>query len=140
MPDESTPPSSTPPPSAGDAGAGRRAPGGSGLEENVAGALSYLLGPVTGVIFLILDKDRPFVRFHAVQCLVATVAWLALSLAFMVVSVVPILGVIISTLAYIVLSLAGFVLWLALMYKALQGEEWEIPVLGEYARRYEARV
>lgn len=127
---------------AGDSGAAERT--GSGLEENLAGALSYLLGPVTGVLFLILDKERPFVRFHAVQCLVASVVWLALSLAFMVLSailgIIPVLGFIVSTLAYLALSILGFVLWLVLMYKAFRGEEWEIPVIGEHARRYAARV
>lgn len=144
MTDESTPPSGPPSPGAGEPGSARGAPSGSGLEENVAGALSYLMGPVTGIIFLILDKDRPFVRFHAVQCLVVTVAWLALSLALMVLGailgMIPVLGFIVTTLAYLALSLLGFVLWLVLMYRAFQGEEWEVPVVGEYARRYEAKV
>ena len=48
------------------------APGGAvntGLEENVAGALCYVLGWVTGIIFLIIDK-RPSVRFNAAQAIV----------------------------------------------------------------------
>ena len=39
------------------------------LSSNMAGALSYLLGPITGIIFLVLEpynRDR-FVRFHAFQ-------------------------------------------------------------------------
>lgn len=149
MSDQSTPPSTPPPSDSGGTGPspGGAAPGasrGSGLEENVAGALSYLMGPVTGIIFLILDKERPFVRFHAVQCIVVTVAWLVISLGLMVLGMIlgmiPVVGFIITTLAYFALSILGFVLWLALMYKAFQGEEWEVPVLGEYARRYEGRV
>ena len=154
MTDDSTPPPSSPPsdpgPSGGAGGTGpgpgtgRRPPAGSGLEENVAGALSYLLGPVTGVIFLIVDKERPFVRFHAVQCLVVTIAWLIVSFALMVagtiLGMIPVVGFIVTTLAYFALSIVGFILWLVLMYRAFQGEEWEVPVLGEYARRYESRV
>src|ERR1017187_7025037 len=41
----------------------------SGLQENVAGLLCYVLGWLTGIIFLLIDK-RPFVRFHAAQSLV----------------------------------------------------------------------
>ena len=41
----------------------------SGLSENVAGLLCYLLGWVTGLIFYFTDK-RPFVRFHAAQSIV----------------------------------------------------------------------
>src|SRR5271168_4848989 len=43
--------------------------GTSGLQENVAGLLCYLLGWLTGIIFLLIDK-RPFVRFHAAQSIV----------------------------------------------------------------------
>jgi uncharacterized membrane protein len=38
----------------------------SGLPENIAALLSYVLGWITGLIFLIIDK-RPYVRFHAAQ-------------------------------------------------------------------------
>ncbi|MGH9710063.1 MAG: zinc ribbon domain-containing protein, partial [Candidatus Acidiferrales bacterium] len=41
----------------------------TGLSENVAGLLCYVLGWITGLIFLLIDK-RPFVRFHAAQSLV----------------------------------------------------------------------
>src|ERR1700680_2112507 len=41
----------------------------SGMSENVAGFLCYLVGWVTGLIFFLIDK-RPFVRFHAAQSIV----------------------------------------------------------------------
>ena len=41
----------------------------TGLSENVAGLLCYILGWITGLIFLLIDK-RPFVRFHAAQSIV----------------------------------------------------------------------
>src|SRR4051794_7462591 len=40
-----------------------------GMTNNVAGALCYLFGFITGIVFLVLEpynKDR-FVRFHAFQ-------------------------------------------------------------------------
>ena len=41
----------------------------SGMAENVAGLLCYVLGWITGLIFYFVDK-RPFVRFHAAQSIV----------------------------------------------------------------------
>lgn len=36
----------------------------TGLEENVAGALSYLLGLLTGILFYLLEDENSFVRFR----------------------------------------------------------------------------
>ena len=41
----------------------------SGMSENVAAFLCYLVGWVTGIIFFLIDK-RPFVRFHAAQSII----------------------------------------------------------------------
>ena len=40
---------------------------GAGLTPNVAGALAYLVGAITGILFLVIDpfKTDRFVRFHA---------------------------------------------------------------------------
>lgn len=120
----------TPPPAA---------PARTGLEQNLAGALSYLLGALTGILFLIIDKGRPFVRFHALQSILLTVAAVALSIVLMVLSValgtLPLVGWLISVLLYLVIWLGGFVLWLYLMFRAYKGDEWELPVIGPQARR-----
>ncbi len=39
-----------------------------------------------------------------------------------------------------ILLIVEFVLWLMLIYKAWQGEEWEIPVIGKFARQFAAKV
>jgi len=117
---------------------------GSGLPENVAGALSYLLGPITGVVFFIIDRQRPFVRFHAVQCIGVTIAWVVVAVALMIVSTVlgfiPILGWLVSALLSVGLAVVGFGLWLWLMYQAYQGRTWEIPGLGPHVRRLAAET
>ncbi len=98
----------------------------TGLSKNTAGALAYVLGPVTGVVFLVLEKDA-FVRFHAMQSTVVFVVLFLLQWVF---------GLTIILLALVpLISLFGFVLWLMLIYKAWQGEEWEVPVLGKYVRQ-----
>ncbi len=98
----------------------------TGLSKNTAGALAYVLGPITGVIFLVLEKDA-FVRFHAMQSTVVFVVLLVLQWVFgLTIILLPIVPLI---------SILAFVLWLLLIYKAWQGEEWEVPVLGKYARK-----
>ena len=103
----------------------------TGLNKNTAGALSYVLGPVTGVIFLIMEKDKT-VRFHAMQSIVVFLGLFVLqfvmTFTIILIPLVPLL------------SIVGFVLWLLLIYKAWQGEEWEVPVLGKYVRQLVKKV
>lgn len=113
--------------------------GGTGLEPNVAGALSYLLGALTGILFLVMDGRRPFVRFHAMQAIAFTVAiiilWVVLAVASAILGVIPIIGWLVSILLSLGLSVGSLVLWLYLMYRAWQGDEWEMPVVGDWARK-----
>lgn len=99
---------------------------GTGLPKNTAAALSYVLGPLSGIVFLILEKD-PYVRFHAAQSIVVlgilTVLWMVLPFTIILIPLTPLVFI------------ALFVLWLLLIYKAWQGEEWEVPYLGKYARK-----
>ena len=103
----------------------------TGLGKNTAGALAYVLGPITGVIFLVLEKD-PFVRFHSMQSIVVFVGLFALQWIFgLTIVLLPLVPLI---------SILAFILWLLLIYKAWQGEEWEVPVLGAYARKLVKRT
>jgi uncharacterized membrane protein len=111
----------------------------TGLAPNVAGALAYVLGPITGVLFLVLEKDNRFVRFHAAQAIATGVLIIALSIALSLVSsmlaFIPLLGWLVALLLSLVMGLGSFVLWLALMWRAYQGDEWEVPFAGTFARR-----
>ena len=111
----------------------------TGLAPNVAGALSYVLGPITGVLFLVLEKENRFVRFHAAQSITTGLVLVALSIALSLLSTVlafvPVLGWIVALLLAVVMGLGSFVLWLLLMWRASQGKEWEVPFAGRLARR-----
>ncbi|HUW22350.1 MAG TPA: DUF4870 domain-containing protein [Candidatus Bathyarchaeia archaeon] len=96
---------------------------GTGLPKNTAAALSYFGLWVTGILFLILEKDS-FVRFHAMQSILVFGSLTVLSF-------VPFLGLILSP----VLMILGFVLWLVLIYKAYQGEEFKLPLIGDFAKK-----
>ena len=90
------------------------------LEPNVAGALAYLLAPFTGILFLVIEKENKFVRFHAMQSILFGIAAFAIT--------------IISNILAPLVSIASFVLWLFLMWKAYSNIEYELPVLGKIAR------
>lgn len=114
------PPNQYPPNNYGPANA-------SGLSDNAAGAISYLTF-IPAIIFLVLEpyNKRPFVRFHAFQSIAFSVIAFALHLVLML---IPIIGWIIS----IFLSLAFLVLWIIVMLKALKGEWYKLPVIGDFA-------
>jgi uncharacterized membrane protein len=111
----------------------------TGLPANVAGALAYLLGPITGVLFYVLERDNRFVRFHAAQSIAVSLVMfvLGISLAILssIIGFVPIIGWLVAMLLSFGLSILSFALWLYLMWRAYQGEEWEAPFAGVFARR-----
>jgi uncharacterized membrane protein len=99
----------------------------SGIDANVAAALSYLVGFVTGIIFLLAEKDNKFVRFHAMQ---STLFFIAIVIIDVLLQVIPILGALIVIFLLIPLSAA---VWLLMMYKAYQGEDYKLPLVGQWA-------
>lgn len=124
----------------GAGGSGAESAPASTIDANVAGALAYLLGIVTGVLFLAVDRERRFVRFHAVQSIVFSLAflglWVGVTILGMVLEIIPVVGWITGLGLVAGVGLGGFVAWLFVMLQALQGREWELPGLGPIVRRY----
>lgn len=108
----------------------------TGLQENVAGALSYLFGWITGIIFYLLEPDRPFVRFHAVQSIIVFGALSVLGIVFSIFSAIPGLGWILTFLLWPIVGLAGFILWLVLIIKAYRGERFKLPVIDGMVEKW----
>jgi uncharacterized membrane protein len=115
----------------------------SGLSENFAGLLCYVLGWITGLVFFLIDK-RPYVRFHAAQSLVVFgglhilrivlamgfgmswwfgggIGWTSFSFGWLLFSLV---------------GLVSLILWIVLMVKAYQGERFKVPVAGDLAENF----
>jgi uncharacterized membrane protein len=114
----------------------------TGLDSNVAGALTYVLGFVTGAIFLLVERDDAFVRWHAAQSVVAFGGLLALNVGLSLVSLfvaVAVGGVVGSAvgallgLLGLLLALGTVVAWAGLMATAFQGRTVRIPVAAGVA-------
>ncbi|NDL68274.1 DUF4870 domain-containing protein [Anaerotalea alkaliphila] len=97
-----------------------------GMDENVAAALSYVAGFITGIIFFVMEKDSKFVKFHAMQSIAISVAITVLGF---ILGIIPIIGWILAFF----LPLVSFVLWIILLLKSYQGEWFELPVIGQFS-------
>jgi uncharacterized membrane protein len=100
-----------------------------GLDSNVAAALSYALGWITGVAFLLKERSDPFVRFHAMQ---STIVFATLSIFCVLLQSIPLLGMLLAVFVVIPFSA---VLWLFLMFKAYMGERFKLPIVGDMAEQ-----
>ena len=117
---------------------GSNAPATAGLADNVAGALYYSLWWLTGIIFLVIDK-RHSVRFHAAQSIVVfgmitILYWIvgamfATSIAFGSFG----MGWTMGYAIFMLIRLVSLVLWIFLMFKAYQGEQFRVPIAANIA-------
>lgn len=101
-----------------------------GLSENIEGLLCYLLVWVTGIAFLLLEKDNKFIKFHALQSIITF-----MPLTVMTQFVLPYLPNPIKGLISTFLFPIQAVLWAVLMFKAYQGEYFKLPFIGDFIER-----
>ena len=101
----------------------------TGLQENVAGLLCYVLGWITGLIFILIEKENKFVRFHAMQSIIVFGAY---TIVTAILSWIPFLGWLIWLL--------GLVLWIVLMVKAAQGTMYKLPWAGNLAEKWTGKT
>jgi len=111
----------------------------TGLESNIGGLLSYVLGWITGLIFFLIEEKDEFVRFHAMQSIIffGAITAFAIVLGFLQWIPGPV-GVLFTVLTSLV-GLFAFVMWIVLMVKAYQGERFKLPVAGEQAEKYSTK-
>jgi len=109
---------------------------GSGLADNIAGLLVYLIG-ILAIVFLLIEpyNKNKFIRFHCFQCLFFWAAYIAASIALTIIAVVPYIGWIISLVGWLIVGLGGFVVWILLMVKAYQNQMWKLPFIGDLAEK-----
>jgi uncharacterized membrane protein len=109
------------------------------MNDNLAGALCYLLGFITGILFLVLApyNQNRLIRFHAFQSIFLNIAWFALYILVSIISlafrIVPFLGTFVSIVLHLALFLAGIIVWFYLLFKTYNGEKIVLPLVGPFA-------
>ena len=117
------------------------------MQPNVAGALAYLAGLVTGIIFLVVDpyKSDRFVRFHAFQSIFLSIGLIVLNVLYFCIGIIG--GILDNAIGYpifsLVLTLLIVVIALGLLIgviiaavKGFQGQIFKLPVVGNLADKY----
>ena len=99
-----------------------------GLEPRFAAALAYLGGALTGILFLVIEKQDRFVRFHAMQ---STITFLGVVVVHFVLRGLPVIGPVV-TFAFVV---GIVILWVMLIVKAFSGERYKLPYIGDWAEQ-----
>ncbi len=100
----------------------------TGLSANVAGLLCYVVGWITGIVFLILEKKSTFVKFHAYQSIMT---FGVLTVAQLVLGWIPYIGWVLNILIGIIM----FILWIILIIQAGTGKMWKVPWAGDWAEK-----
>jgi uncharacterized membrane protein len=115
--------------------------GAAGLTSNVAGALAYVLGLITGILFLVLEpykRDR-FVRFHAMQSILFCAAAIVFRIAWgiLVNVLIDISGwtAVVLVPVGLIISIGLFLFWLFVMFQAYNQREFRIPIIGAIAAK-----
>lgn len=100
-----------------------------GLDKNVSALLAYVLGWVSGLVVILIEKEDDFVRFHAMQSIVTFGAFTIFSIMF---------GTMFMFFGFIgpLIHIAGIALWILLMVKAYQGEKFMLPVIGDISEKW----
>ena len=101
----------------------------TGLQENVASLLCYVLGWVTGIVFLIIEPNNKTIKFHALQSIIV---FGAIFVVYIIIVWIPFIGWIISW----ILGVIALILWIVLMMKAYQGVKYKVPIAGDLAEKY----
>jgi uncharacterized membrane protein len=91
-------------------------------DDKLWAALSYVFSPLVPIIMLLIEdkKNRPYIKFHAVQSLV--------------------IGVVLFILVPIIATFTfgcGLVIWFIMLYwayKAYQGQMFDIPVVTNFIK------
>jgi uncharacterized membrane protein len=117
------PPPSQPAPMGGS-------PSAAGSNKKTYSILAYLVGWITGLIFLFVGKDDPDVKWNAANSIIV---FGGLSILIFVIGLIPIIG-----LLGFLLSIVGFIYWLIFLIKGLQGngERISAPGIGSFLNQY----
>jgi uncharacterized membrane protein len=115
----------------------------TGLDPNFAAALSYLAGPFSGLLILLVERANAYVRFHAWQAVVGLgglglLAIALLGFSFLTLLLSPFAFTVMYRLSAVI-AVLWLVVWVVCLVKAFTGSTWKMPIAGRYAERLAAR-
>jgi uncharacterized membrane protein len=101
----------------------------SGLSDNAAGALAYVTF-IPAIIFLIVEpyNKNSYIKFHSWQSIFLGIAGFAVNI---ILTLIPIIGWILIPFV----GLAFLVIWIIVLLKALKGERFKLPFIGDLAEK-----
>lgn len=111
------------------------------MTDNLASALCYLMGLLTGILFLVLEpyNKNKLIRFHAFQSIFLNLAIVVLDIGLVIIFAIlvriPVLGPILALVIWPVFGLGFLCLWLFLMYKAYNNQKFVLPIIGPLAEK-----
>jgi uncharacterized membrane protein len=109
-------------------------------KDNLIAALAYVTF-IPAIVFVLIEpfKRSRFVRFHSFQSIFLTVATVLVAIAmrmlYSVLTLIPVAGYLLAWLAVAVTVLGWLILWPVLLVKALQGETFRLPIIGDLAEK-----
>jgi len=123
----------------------------TGLDENVAALLSYILGWVSGLVFFLIEKDSRLVRFHAMQSLLLNVSaaiiaialWIVFAILFVVSTqisgIVSTLITLLGTLVWLVFIIGILIAVIMCLIKAYGRQYFKLPIIGNLAEKFSTK-
>ena len=124
-----------PPPPAPDAPPPLHLSTSAGMPDNTASMLCYILGFITGILFLLLEpyNRNKTIRFHAFQSIFLSIAAFAIRivLLFLLSSIRLFDFLALSSLV----SLCFFGLWIFMLIATYQGRQIVLPIIGPLAQQ-----
>lgn len=104
--------------------------------EKLLSFLSYLLGWISGLIVLLIEKENQYIKFNALQSLFFSGLIIAVFLVISVLSSLPFIGKILSFILYNLAYFIFTIIWIILLVKSLKGEYFKLPLIGNFAEKY----
>jgi uncharacterized membrane protein len=142
MSDVPPPPSEPPPPGGESPGGPTPAGDGSatstGLDANISGLLTYLVGFITGLVFYLIEKKHVEVRFHAAQSILISIVAIVINVVFTILIMIPGIGILFGLLNILV-GIGFFVLWIILLIKGYNLEHFKLPIIGDMAEEWASK-
>ncbi len=110
----------------------------------VASAIAYSAWWASGAVIWLVERDRPDVRFHGMQSLVAFgtvfLAWLTCWMGSFAALIVSADGFFVLQRVAQGILIGGFVVWAVCLVQVLRGARIHLPLFGGVAERLDARL